>query len=80
MPHLRFELGLLLLKSLNSFHQEGDLPEGQESRYVRGAHSHHPAVLIQHLGAVGQCKDNDLQGFAGWFLTISEAPPLVYVP
>lgn len=50
MPHLRLELGLLLLKSLNSFHQERDLSEGQESCYIRGADSYHPAILVEHLG------------------------------
>jgi len=63
-PHLRFEPGLLLLKSLNSFHQERDLSEGQESCHVWGAHSHHPAVLVQHLEAAGRGRDNDLQGLS----------------
>lgn len=48
-PHLRLELGLLLLQSLDSFHEERDLSEGQEPGHVRGTDGHHAAILVQHL-------------------------------
>lgn len=47
--HLGLERGLLLLQPPDGFHQHRDLSERQESSHVRGAHGHHPAILIQHL-------------------------------